>query len=268
LARFAHACGVEDAHGRAVPCHRHGDGVAGYPGLGAGQQTLLSDDLVDQGGFARVGAAHDRDAQRAGLGDLAGGVGVAVFDIHIGLGLIGAGLGGLDHRHQAHGKFGHPFPVFRRQRHGLAQSQFPRLDQARVGGRALRLVGGKDHRAARAAQDLGKQAVVRRDPGARVDQEEARVGHLHRAFAQAAHAALKAVVGGILKPGSVEDVETQVAQPRLALAQVARHAGLIVDKREFAPDKPVEEGRFAHIGAAYDGEGKAHGGVSVWKMRP
>jgi hypothetical protein len=34
LGPFAHACGVEDAHGRAVPGHRHGDRVAGDPASG------------------------------------------------------------------------------------------------------------------------------------------------------------------------------------------------------------------------------------------
>jgi hypothetical protein len=158
--------------------------------------------------------------------------------------------------------------MFGRKRQRLAQAQLPGLDQAGLRRLPLGLVGGEDHGAAGAAQDVGEDPVIGGDTRARVDQEEARVGHLHRAFAEAAHAALQAVVGGILQPGGVDHGEAQGAQPRLALAQVAGHAGLVVDQREFPADEPVEQGRLAHVGASDDGEGEAHGCRSVAKPPP
>ena len=145
-----------------------------------------------------------------------------------------------------------------RQRQRLAQAQFERFQQARLAGIALGLVGGKDHPRRRLAQDLREDPVGRRHPGAGVDQEQRDVGQPHRPLGQPPHPALQAVVGHLLQPGGVDHGERQVAQPRLALAQVAGHPGLIVDQRQPAADKAVEQRRLADIGAADDGKGKGH----------
>ena len=54
------------------------------------------------------------------------------------------------------------------------------------------------------------------------------------------------------------DGEFEIAEPRLALAAVARHAGLVIDQRELLPDQPVEQRRFADIGPADDGNREGH----------
>ena len=141
----------------------------------------------------------------------------------------------------------------------LAQPQFPGLDHAGIGGGAFGLVGGEDHVGGAFAQDFGKDPVGGRQPGAGVDDEEADVGHVHRAFGQLAHPALQAFVGGLFQTGGVDHGEAQIAQPGLALAQVAGHAGLVVDQRQPLADEPVEQGGLAHVGASDDGEGQGHG---------
>ena len=46
---------------------------------------------------------------------------------------------------------------------------------------------------------------------------------------------------------------------RLALAAVARDAGLVIDQRKLLPDQAVEQRRFADIGPADDGDREGHG---------
>jgi len=146
-----------------------------------------------------------------------------------------------------------------REANGLAQPQPPGLDHPGIGGRALGLVRRKDHVIRPLAQNLGENLIHRRHPGARVDHEEADIGHLDRALGQPPHPAFKAVIGGILQPRRVDHRKAQIAQPRVALAQVAGHTGLVIDQRQALAHKAVEERGLAHIGAAHDGESERHG---------
>ena len=52
--------------------------------------------------------------------------------------------------------------------------------------------------------------------------------------------------------------EVEIAEPRLALAAVARDARPIVDQRQPPADQPVEQRRLADIRPADDGDGEAH----------
>ena len=148
--------------------------------------------------------------------------------------------------------------MFGRQPHRLAQTQGIGLQSARVACLALGLVDAQDHPRRFLAQDLGKNLVRRCHPHAAINQEEADIGHIHRAFGQAPHPALKAVVGDLLKPRRVNHGEAQVKKLGIPLAQIACHAGLVIHQCQLAAHKPIEQGRFSHIGAAYDGQRKAH----------
>ena len=65
----------------------------------------------------------------------------------------------------------------------------------------------------------------------------------------------------VLEPGGVDHPELEPEQARLALAAVAGHAGPVVDQRQPLADQPVEQGRFADVGPADDGDGgERHGG--------
>src|SRR3546814_14635972 len=57
------------------------------------------------------------------------------------------------------------------------------------------------------------------------------------------------------------DQKFQPQQPGIALAPVARHPRLVVDEREALADKPVEQGRFADIGPADNGDRSAESRV-------
>src|SRR5579863_2669792 len=98
-------------------------------------------------------------------------------------------------------------------------------------------------------QPAGDFLVERRDPGARIDDEQREVGALQRHLGLHAHPARQR--GGVLifPTGGIDDGEIEPQQMRLAKAAVTGDPGLIVDQRQFFADQPVEERRFAHVGA-------------------
>ena len=125
---------------------------------------------------------------------------------------------------------------------------------AAVGRAALGLVGAEDDGRARAAQQLRQHLVDGRDAHAGVDQEEAGVRLRDRALGEPAHSARQRVVGDLLEARRVDDGEAQVAEARLALAQVARDARPVVHEREPPPDEPVEQRGLADVRPSDDGE--------------
>ena len=75
----------------------------------------------------------------------------------------------------------------------------------------------------------------------------------------APHPARQAGVGRLLETGGVETVKRSGPSRAVALAPVARHAGLVVDQRQPPADEPVEQRRLADVGPADDGDGEGHG---------
>ena len=77
-----------------------------------------------------------------------------------------------------------------------------------------------------------------------------------------------AVVGDFFKAGGVNHGEAQIEQLGIAFAQVAGHAGLVIDQCQLAAHEAVEKRGLAHVGAAHDGEGEAHGSNLRSRSRP
>ena len=148
--------------------------------------------------------------------------------------------------------------MFGGKRDGFAQPQPPGFDHPGLARLPFGLVGRKDHMGVLLAQDVGENLVRGQHARPGVDQEQAGIGHLDRALGQAAHPPFERVVGGIFEPGRVDHGKPHLPQPRLALAQIARDAGLVVDERKALADEPVEQRGFADVGAANDGEGEGH----------
>ena len=148
--------------------------------------------------------------------------------------------------------------MFGRYRHGLAQAQRVSLREPRVGGVALGLVDHDDDGRVGAAHQIGEVAVQRRDTGAPVDHHQNQVGAADRDLGLGAYARFQPVARRFVQSRRVDHGEAQRTQARLALAPVAGHAGRVVDQRLAAAGKPVEQGRFAHIGAPDDDDGGGH----------
>jgi hypothetical protein len=128
-----------------------------------------------------------------------------------------------------------------------------------AGGSSLALVRDQDGGLAGFADDVGKNAVGARRSTARIDQKEHGVRLLYCRRGLRLHPRRKAFPLGIFEAGGVDDLEREIAEPRVTLAAVAGHTRLIIDQRQAAPDEPVEQRRFSDIRAAGDGDGKRHG---------
>ena len=89
----------------------------------------------------------------------------------------------------------------------LAQAQPVGVQHAGIGRRALGLVGGQNHMRRALAQDLGKDLVGRGDAGARINHEQADIGHVDRPLGQPPHPPRQAVIVGIFQPGGIYDAK-------------------------------------------------------------
>ena len=233
--------GVDQAHCAALPGPRHGDRVAGDAGLGAGQHPLFAEQAVDQRRFAGVGPAEDRELEGAGLFAASGCAG-------------GRFAGRADaERTERVVKPVQAFAVLGRKRDRLAEAEREGLDPSRLARASFAFVGDEDHRQTEAAKPGGEAAIERRQAGAGVDQQQHRVGAGERGFGPEAHARFEAF-GRLLESGGVDDGEVEIAEARIGLAPVARHAGRVVHQGELLPRQAVEQGGLADVGPADDGD--------------
>ena len=149
-------------------------------------------------------------------------------------------------------KIAQPLAVLGRDRDRLAQPQPVGLGQAVLPRAALALVGDQDHLGGALAQPVREGFVERQDAGAGVDQEQHDVGGFDSALGEAPHARFQHLAACGFPAGGVEQREGEIAELRRCFADVARHAGLVVDQRMTTPDQPVEQSRFANVGPADD----------------
>ena len=143
-----------------------------------------------------------------------------------------------------------------RQSERLAEAKREGFHPPGFAGAAFGLVGGDDHRRVLVAQPAGDFLVERGQPLAPVDHEQGDVGLAHRGLGLLAHPAGQRGGVDVLEAGGVHDAEFEPEQLPLALAAVARHAGAIVDQRDALADQAIEQGGFADIGSADDGDGR------------
>ena len=153
--------------------------------------------------------------------------------------------------------------------HRLAKTERIGFQRARCAGAALALVGDQDRRLAGAAHQIGESAIGRRRAIARIDQKEHDIGLRQGRSRLRLHPPRKGFALGVFEACGIDHLERKIAEPALAFAAVARHAGLIVDQRQPPPDQAVEQGRFADIRTADNGDGESHDGASlIWSMIP
>ena len=208
------------------------DRIAGDAGLGAGDQPLLLEDAVDQGRFAGVGAADDRELERR---------------VALGLFLLLGAVLALDIGAEMLEQVDHALAMLGAHRDRLAEAQGIGFENARFAAAALGLVGGEDDRRLLAAQPARDFLVLRGQPGTRVDDEQGDVGLAHRGGGLRAHLAEQGIGILVLVAGGVDHPEFEPEQIGLALAPVAGHARAIVDEREPFAHQPVEQGGFADV---------------------
>ena len=105
------------------------------------------------------------------------------------------------------------------------------------------------------APDLvGEELVRRRHAGAGVDDHHGEVGALDGTFGLAAHAVFKRSAGGFFKASRINDPKAQFSETGIPFPAVTRDAGLVIDNRVLASDKPVEQRRFTNIRTTHNGK--------------
>jgi hypothetical protein len=241
LRLLAQAGSVDQAHLLVAPDPVDRDGVARDARFRTGQQTLLADQAVDQGGLAGVRTADDGQADR-----------LVVVVLVFGILVLGEGRqhGGVE--------LGHAFAVLARNRNRFAQAQLVGFADARLAGFALGLVGGDDHRLAATAQQGGEHFIQRGDAFAGVVDEQRDVRFLDGQLGLMTHARLQAFVRDVLEAGGVDQFQVQVAEAARGITAVTRNTRLVVDDSQLLAGQTIEQRGLAHIGAADDGEFQRH----------
>jgi hypothetical protein len=240
------------------------------PGLGSGQQPFLAQKPVDQGRLAGIGTSDNGNPQRLGLVILrsliliVGAPGHGDVDIgdsfgqRIVLGGKTAFLAkGLDNGIT---QIKHAAAMLGRNRTGFAQAEPEGIIHTGFRALGFGLVGHQHNRLAALSQDIRQQFVGRGQPGLGVDQEQGAVGLIHGRFALGAHAAFQRIGSCDFEAGGIDHAEPEIDQTRIARTTVAGYARRVVDKRQLAAGKPVEQRRLADIGTSDNGKGNGHDG--------
>ncbi len=148
--------------------------------------------------------------------------------------------------------------VFRGDRDRLAEPQLVGAVIAAVRGAPFALVGGQNEGLSRAADQGCDAPVYGGEFGAGVDHKDDKVRFRDGLLGLLAHARRDAAGLGILQPRRVGEDDLMLADADARFLAVARQARHVVDKREPLACEAVEDGRFADIGPANDGDGIGH----------
>ena len=123
---------------------------------------------------------------------------------------------------------------------------------------AFALVRHEHERLARGPHELRDPGVGGGGAGPRVDHEHDEIGFGDGLRGLLRHPCSDAAGLGILKTGGVGQDDRVPADADARFLAVAGEAGHVVDKRKPLAGEPVEQGRFADIGAANDGNSVGH----------
>ena len=99
----------------------------------------------------------------------------------------------------------------------LAEAQRVGFHRAGIALLALALVGDQHHRLVGAAREIGKAAIVRRQPGARVDHEHQGIGKRDRGLGLLLHPRGQRALGALVEAGGVDQREFEIAETPLRL---------------------------------------------------
>ena len=249
LALAPHAGGVDERHPAVAHDERHVDRVARRAGHVGDDHAVLAQEAVDERGLADVRPPDDGEPH----------------DVLVGLVVV---LG--QERHERVEQIAAAEPLGGRHRDRLAEPESVELGGERHVAHRVDLVGGDEHRDARAAQQVGKLLVAGAHAGLRVDDEQrdGRVGD--------PGAGLIADRAGqwvdVLEVDAAGVDEREAAPVPLAgkLLAIARDAGAFVHDRLTRAREAVDERGLAHVRIADDGDlhGSQYGGPGAGSPGP
>ena len=230
-----HARGVHE-HERAVVGLEHGvDRVARRSRDVGDDQPLLAEQRVEEAGLADVGPPSTATRIASSGTGCSLAAGQPLED-------------GVEQVSRA-------MPVEAGDRHGLAEAERRELVCELGPAGIVELVRDEQHRLACPAQDVGELGVARRQPCARVDDEEHEVGLLDRRPRLGDGAARDRRVVGDVDAARVHEQEALACPLAEELLAVAGHSRRLVDDRGAGRGQPVDERRLADVRVADDGDG-------------
>ena len=93
----------------------------------------------------------------------------------------------------------------------FAEAQRVRFHRAGIALLALALVGDQHHRLVGAAREVGEGAIVRRQPGARIDHEHQRIGKRDRGLGLLLHPRGQRALGALVEARGVDQSEFELS---------------------------------------------------------
>ena len=167
-------------------------------------------------------------------------------------------VGSKDTSQHRIGETANALPVRRRDGVRLTHAQLEEFAQQRRLDHALGLVGSQQHGLAHGAQVPGDVVVLRRQAGTDVDHEDHRISLGHGLARLLGHFLDDAAVAGGLEAARVDDDELAVPDATVTVVAVTGQPGKVSDDGVAALRHPVEQGRFADIRSANDGDDWFH----------
>ena len=268
LAAPAHAGGVDQRVLFVVALERDVDAVARGAGLVVDHHALFTEHAVDQRGLADVGTADDGDLDAVLLARAGDARGFLAFgDVLLRRRFQRFDLVVLG-EHAKH-FFQHRLdaaPVGGGDRQRIAQAQRAELGARQVRVDGVDLVGDQETALVALAQVLGNQLVGGGQASARVDHEQHRIGFLDGQQRLLGHLGVDAfLVAG--DPAGVDDDVGAALPLGFAVLAVAGQAGKLGDDGVAGTGQAVEQGRFAHVGTADQGNYGNHAALHFKKSK-
>ena len=250
-------CRVDQAIPNTLPLKRNLDGIAGGAGHVKGNDPLLPQEGIHQGGLAHIRAAHNRHAQTVGWHA------EALVDV-----ILGRRLGGLDRqcRQATKGSLDeavNPIAVGARHWQRLPEAQLIKLTRAPLTSKALELVDGQHGGPACSAQLFGNLQVLWRDPSTTIHHEDHHIRLRHSLQTLPSHLGINARLGHRLEAARVNDKVGPWPKPTLAIVAVSGEPRHVRHQRISRAREAIEQGGLAHVRAAHQGHHRlgGHGGA-------
>ena len=167
--------------------------------------------MIDQRGFAGIGAADDGHANRP-LRQILVGIDHVIVVEFLRL------LDRLRHQHpQRVVEIAEALAVLGGNLDRLAEAQRVGFHRAGFAVLAFAFVRHQHHRLVGAAREIGERTIVRREAGARIDHEHQRVGETDRGFGLLLHPRGQRTLRALVEACGIDDGEFEIAEPRLRL---------------------------------------------------
>ena len=234
LALFAQAGGIGKDELAVLVLHHRVDGVAGGAGLVGHDQAVLAQDVVDEAGFAHIGAADDSNGDAV----------VSILRLFLKVEVSADGVQQVTGAVAMHAGNGDQ----------LAQAQAVEIVQLhRRLADLVALVDSQHYGLAAAHQHAGDVLVLRGHTGRKLGDHDDAICGIDGQLGLLTHVGQQAIVDAGLDTAGIHQQELVTAPFAVTENTVAGNAGGVFDNSETLAGQFIENCGFAHVGAAHNG---------------